>query len=83
MKNILSYYKKFCHIRNQNKIKTINMVFQKKVSSRINGGTSRDFYVRLPHFKSKLKGNLSPIKLHSCVAGRLVVIRKENHLSIT
>lgn len=37
----------------------------------------------LPHFKSKLRGNLSPIKLHSCVAGRLVVIRKENHLSIT
>lgn len=36
----------------------------------------------LPHFKSKLKGNLSPIKLHSCVVGRLVVIGKENHLSI-
>lgn len=80
MKSILSLYIKFCHTRNQNTIRAINMAFQKKCLQELMMVSVGIFYIRLPGFKSKLKGNLNSIEMHSCGVGRVVLIRKEDHL---
>lgn len=56
------------------------MAFQKKCLQELMMVSVGIFYIRLPGFKSKLKGNLNSIEMHSCGVGRVVLIRKEDHL---